>query len=278
VLHKYGRTTIFVQIRKNLLFMHSLRTSLLQADLVWEDPQANRYWYDQQLSRLAGQTDLVVLPEMFTTGFSMRPAALAEPMEGPTLAWMRQWAARLDAALTGSLIIAEGLHYYNRLLWVQPDGSYEYYDKRHCFSLAGEHEHYQAGERRLVVSYRGWRIMPLICYDLRFPVWSRNDLDYDLLIYVANFPDRRGHAWRSLLTARAIENQAYVLAVNRVGMDGHDLYHAGDSSVIDYEGRLLHRISHQAGVLTASLVREELLQFRQRFNFLADRDYFSLHP
>lgn len=256
--------------------MDKLRISLLQADLAWEDPAANLALFDRELAPLAGQTDLVILPEMFTTGFSMRPQALAEPPGGPAQQWMAGWAARLDAAITGSLIIAENGRYYNRLVWMFPDGQSLSYDKRHCFTLAGEHEHYTPGAGRLLVEYRGWRILPLICYDLRFPVWSRNDLDYHLLIYVANFPDRRGHAWRSLLTARAIENQCYLAAVNRVGADGGGIYHAGDSSVIDYAGELLHRASHLPATFTTTLDPAPLLDFRRRFNFLADRDNFCL--
>lgn len=257
--------------------MDTLCISLLQADLVWENPAANLAFFEQELDRLAGHTDLVLLPEMFSTGFSMRPQALAEPLHGPAQQWMQQQAARLDAAVVGSLIITEGGHYYNRLVWMMPDGQALYYDKRHCFSLAGEHEHYTAGKDRLLVHYRGWRILPLICYDLRFPVWSRNDLDYQLLLYVANFPDRRGHAWRSLLTARAIENQAYLAAVNRVGYDGNGVYHAGDSAVIDYAGQLIQRASHQAATFTVALDPQPLLAFRASFNFLADRDAFTLN-
>lgn len=253
-----------------------LRVSLIQQDLVWEDAAANRARFEEVIAPLAGHTDLVLLPEMFTTGFSMNAPALAEPLEGPTLAWMRRWSADLRAALAGSVIIRAGEHYYNRLLWVTPDGDLGHYDKRHCFTLAGEHRVYTAGRERVVLEWRGWRIFPQICYDLRFPVWSRNDLDYHLLLYVANFPARRAHAWRSLLPARAIENQCYVAAVNRVGQDGLGADYAGDSAIYDYAGRALATLGDQSAVVTLTLDLRELLKFRESYAFLADRDAFQL--
>lgn len=255
---------------------NTLRISLLQPDLHWEDPAANRRWLEEQFGPLAGRTDLVVMPEMFTTGFTMQAAAHAEPARGTTFEWMRQWAERLQAALTGSIIVEEDGRYFNRLIWMEPDGTCHTYDKRHLFTLAGEHEHYSPGRERLIVNYRGWRILPLICYDLRFPVWSRNRDDYDMLIYVANFPALRQHAWRSLLTARAIENQAFTVAVNRVGRDANDYDHAGDSGIIDYQGQWRVKLHGHPAVHTQTIALEEQQAFRRRFAFLADRDEFSL--
>ena len=256
--------------------MEQLRITTIQAALHWEDPAANRRDFARKIAPLQGQTDLIVLPEMFTTGFTMAAERLAEPMEGPTLAWMREQAAASGAVLTGSLIVREGAGCYNRLVWMRPDGSYHCYDKRHLFTLAGEQHHYQPGRRRLVVTWRDWKVLPLICYDLRFPVWSRNTDDYDLLLYVANWPERRGHAWRSLLTARAIENQVYTVGLNRVGTDGNDVYYAGDSMIVDYGGALRYRIAHAEDVCTIALSREAQQRFRHKLAFLPDRDRFKL--
>lgn len=255
---------------------NSLRVSLVQRDLVWEDKAANLARFEQAITPLAGQTDLVLLPEMFTTGFSMEAASLAEPMDGPTLQWLRHWSAELGAVLAGSVIISEAGRYYNRLLWVTPDGEVSRYDKRHCFTLAGEDRVYTAGRERVLLEWRGWRIFPLICYDLRFPVWSRNDLDYHLLLYVASFPERRAHAWRSLLPARAIENQCYVAAVNRVGRDGLDIGYSGDSAIYDMEGKPLVTLGDREAVITLTLDLQALLKFRESYAFLADRDAFHL--
>ncbi|MEO1624345.1 MAG: amidohydrolase [Bacteroidota bacterium] len=249
-----------------------LRISLIQSPLHWEQPAANRALFDQKLAGLKGQTDLVVLPEMFTTGFSMNAVDMAENMEGPSLEWMHRQARELEAVVTGSLIIEDKGQYYNRLLWVQPDGRQHTYDKRHLFTLAGEHRHYSGGQERLIVEYKGWKICPLICYDLRFPVWSRNTVDYDLLIYVANFPAKRSLAWKTLLQARAIENLAYTIGVNRVGTDENDIYYSGDSSLIDYEGNILFQQADEEAIFTTSLSYQAQQSFRQRFNFLADRD------
>lgn len=207
----------------------------------------------------------------------MHPETLAEPTQGATLAWMMQHAANSNAVVTGSFIALEDNKHYNRLVWMQPDGVYFTYDKRHLFTLAGEHYHYTPGNNRLVVEWKGWKIMPLICYDLRFPVWSRNNVNYDLLIYVANFPERRNHAWKSLLVARAIENQTYTIGVNRVGADGNDIYHSGDSMLVDYQGFVLYQLAHHEGVFTTTLNRNLQLDFRKKFNFLADQDFFSIY-
>ena len=276
-----------------------MRLTIVQSSIQWEQPDANRLMFAQKLAALRGTTDLVVLPEMFSTGFSMNAAALAEPMYGPTGRWMRAQANDLNAVVTGSFICKEDGRHFNRLVWAYPDGRLETYDKKHLFGLSGEHEHYTPGRQRLVVEWLGWRICPLICYDLRFPVWSRNSSPtpdpspkgrgdethlqgsggglFDLLIYVANWPNRRAHHWRSLLTARAIENQCFVTGVNIVGKDGNGLEYAGDSAVIDFAGHPICQISGQEGVFTANLSLPDLKTYRQQLPFLQDADIFTLH-
>jgi predicted amidohydrolase len=253
-----------------------LRITTVQTDLYWEDKTANLDMLAQKMLHLAGMTDIIVLPEMFTTGFSMRPSVFAETMDGDTVAWMRQQAALLNADICGSLIIEHNGIYYNRLVWMHVDGRVETYDKRHLFGLADETAHYAAGSARLLVTCKGWKICPLICYDVRFPVWSSNTDGYDVLLYVANFPERRIQAWNGLLVARAIENQSYVVAVNRIGEDGNGIYHSGDSAFIDFEGNVLYRMSHEDDVKTHVLEYEELSLFRQKLPFLADKDVFML--
>ena len=253
-----------------------MNVSLIQTDLSWDNTQANLDNIERQLAQLSTYTDLVVLPEMFTSGFTMDPKKVAEEMDGPTLSWMKQQAARLEAAIAGSYIVHEGGAYYNRLVWVFPDGDYQIYDKRHLFTLASEDEHYTAGEERLIVAWRGWKVCPLICYDLRFPVWSRNNRQYDLLIYVANWPERRRHHWRSLLMARAIENQAYTIGLNRVGVDGKDIRYSGDSCVIDYAGEIRASLSIAPTTITLALDLETQQAYRKRYAFLADQDRFTI--
>lgn len=255
-----------------------MRLTIVQTALHWENPATNRAMLAEKLAPLAGQTDLVVLPEMFTTGFSMHAAALAEDMTGPTIHWLREQAARLGAAVVGSFICRENDRYYNRLVFMRPDGQADCYDKRHLFSLAGEHETYTPSSERLVTEWLGWRICPLICYDLRFPVWSRQDKTepYDLLLYVANWPARRGHHWRSLLPARAIENQCYVGAVNIVGADGNGYEYQGDSGIWDHTGMALCQISGAAGVYTGTLDLEAMRQYRRQLPFLEDADAFQI--
>ncbi len=255
----------------------TLTITLLQEALHWENRTANITLFTKKIAALP-PTDLVILPEMFSTGFSMNAEALAEPAEdSPTLRWMQKQAQEHQIALTGSLIIKESNQYYNRLYWVTPDGAVQQYDKKHCFSLAKEHEYYTAGNSRLTVEYKGWRIAPFICYDLRFPVWNRNVAPYyDLAIYVANWPAVRAQHWRSLLTARAIENQAYVAAVNVVGKDGKGFEYAGDSSVIDPLGTLMAHQAQHSAALTVVLSKEHLQAVRTRFPFLADQGAFEL--
>ncbi len=254
----------------------TLTVSLLQADLIWESPAANRSQFEGWLAELPANVDIVVLPEMFTTGFSMSADAPAETTPGPTFRWMQAWAERLDAVLCGSIIATDGTHRYNRLIWMPPDGQASFYDKRHLFTLAGEEKRYRAGQERLLVEWRGWKIMPLICYDLRFPVWSRNDLAYDLLLYVANFPDKRGHAWRTLLQARAIENQCYTIGLNRVGTDASGIYYAGDSCIQDYTGHPIAHLPAKPMHQTSQLDYQAQQVFRQKLAFLKDQDRFDI--
>jgi predicted amidohydrolase len=257
--------------------MRDLRVTLVQSMLQWEDAAANRARFAARLEHLAGATDLIVLPEMFTTGFSMHAAALAEPPEGPTLAWMRAQAARCDAALYGSIIVEEQGKRYNRGLFVRPDGSVSHYDKRHLFRMAGEHGPYTAGRERVVAHWRGWRILLLVCYDLRFPVFSRSRGDYDLVLYVANWPEPRRMAWRQLLVARAIENQACVVGVNRVGMDGKGIHYSGDSLAVDATGHVLAdpEPSREA-VVTVAFDGAALVAYREKFPVALDADDFEL--
>ncbi len=259
-----------------------LKVSLVQTPLHWENPEENYRHLSDLIRPLAGKTDLVVLPEMFTTGFSMDSARLAEPLNGPTLGWMVQTAQDLDAVVTGSIIVEEGGNYFNRLIWMQPDGHFQTYDKRHLFRMAEEDAHFEGGTAQLVVEWRGWRICPLICYDLRFPVWSRNRYEngaaaYDVLIYVANWPAARRTAWQTLLRARAHENQVYVLGVNRVGEDGKGIAYAGDSAVISPKGAdLMEFETNETGVKTAVLSAEALNDFRVKFPVGLDADDFTL--
>ncbi len=262
-----------------------MRISIVQSSLHWENPEANREMFAQKLAPLCGHTDLVVLPEMFTTGFSMNTQLLAEPMDGKTLNWLKEMSGNLNAAVTGSFICTAGGYFYNRLIFMRPDGSFDFYDKKHLFSLANENEHYAAGKKRLSVEWLGWRICPLICYDLRFPAWSRNTLGsivtgltpyYDLLIYVANWPNRRAHHWRSLMTARAIENQSFVVGVNIAGFDGNGFEYTGDSAIVDYSGQPLVQISDgKEDILTLEISLEALHAYREQLPFLQDGDLFE---
>ncbi len=257
--------------------MERLKLALVQANLVWENAELNRQKMEQLLTGLSSDVDIVVLPEMFTTGFSMSPGRLAEPMDGLSVTWMRNLAAKLQAVVTGSLIIEDGGQFYNRLIWMKPDGQFQHYDKRHLFTLAGEEKVYTAGQEQLLIQHQGWTIMPLICYDLRFPVWSRNQFQYDLLLYVANFPDKRGLAWRTLLQARAIENQSYTIGLNRVGLDGNGIYYAGDSTLVSYDGSILAHLPAREWVQEVEIYKEPQERFRSKLAFLPDQDRFQIH-
>lgn len=256
----------------------SLRLSVIQSHITWEDRSENLAYYGELLRRVSGKTDLAVLPEMFTTGFSMRVNDLADTNEGETIASVKKWAAAYDMAIVGSFIAAENGKFYNRAFFVTPEGDTHYYDKRHLFSMAGEDKFFDAGDKLLIVNYRGWKICPLICYDLRFPVWSRNvDNEYDLLIYVANWPEARKRAWKSLLQARAIENMAYVCGVNRVGTDGRSFTYIGESLVFTPKGKkLINAGTKEEVTRTCKLKKANLESLRTKFPVWKDADRFSI--
>jgi omega-amidase len=258
--------------------MAGFSVTLIQQPLVWHDPEANRARFAGLLEPLAGRTDLIVLPETFTTGFSMDVERLGEPAGGPTCDWLLERAARLDAAITGSVITVAAGRYYNRLLWATPAGELRHYDKRHLFRMGREHEHFTAGKAAASLAWRGFRICPLVCYDLRFPVFSRRrpELDYELLLYVANWPAPRGYAWQQLLRARAIENQAYVVGVNRVGPDGAGVDYSGGSAALDHLGRPLAELGAEPGLVTVALDVARLHAFREEFPAHLDADRFTL--
>jgi omega-amidase len=256
-----------------------LRITLVQQSLAWQNPAANREHFDALLAPLTSNTDLIVLPEMFPTGFSMDVEKLHEPVNGPTKGWLEAKARELNAAITGSLIVKDGDDYYNRLLWAAPTGEVFHYDKRHLFRMAKEHNHFTpGGSEALSVEWRGFKVCPLVCYDLRFPVYSRRRpaLEYDLLIYVASWPAARRQAWRALLKARAIENQAFVAGVNRIGQDGNGIGYSGDSVVHDYLGESLGELAGESAVTTVELDGEALHAFRERFPAHLDADRFTL--
>lgn len=264
--------------------MQDLRISLVQGATRWHDPAGNREYYGDLIKPLANITDLVILPETFTSGFSNDAIDKAEGMDGPTVAWIREQASSLNAVVTGSVQLRTNEGVFNRLLWATPDGELQYYDKRHLFRYAGEHKRYAAGEKRLTVEWKGWRINPLVCYDLRFPVYSRNrynverqdQLDFDLQIFVANWPAARAYAWKTLLRARAIENLCYVAAVNRIGVDGNGLEYSGDSAVIDFLGQPLIETTGEEGIVSSVISGAELTAHRERFPAMLDGDTFSL--
>ncbi len=257
--------------------MSDLIVTLIQAPLAWQQPEKNRRYFEAKIRALSEPTHLIVLPEMFTTGFTMQAAELAEPPDGATLRWMREMAHLKNCAITGSLIIEEDGKFYNRLYWAQSNGMMLHYDKRHLFRMVGEDSVYTAGKQPLTVEVNGWRIRPLICYDLRFPVWARNvDLDYDVLIYIANWPERRITHWRLLLQARAVENQGYVVGVNRIGKDGNGVNHTGDSLAADALGNILCDLHNREGVETVRLSRQALEYFRDKFPAWKDADRFKI--
>lgn len=260
--------------------MSILTLSLIQPDLVWEDKAANLQQLEAMINSIGQATEVIVLPEMFSTGFSMRPEVLAETMEGETVSWMKRISKQKAVVLTGSVIIEEGGKYFNRLIWMLPNGSYGTYDKRHLFAYGKEDQHFSAGNKRLIASVKGWKINLLVCYDLRFPVWARqqsqDEPEYDVLIYVANWPQRRSLAWKTLLPARAIENQCYSIGVNRVGVDGKHIDHAGDTIVIGPLGENILDAKNVAGVYTVTLDKEELSAARATFPFWKDADEFRM--
>lgn len=255
-----------------------LRISMIQSHIIWEDRSENLGYYGELLRRVSGKTDLAVLPETFTTGFSMNVEALADTMEGETVGAMKEWAARYRMAVTGSFIVKEEDRYYNRAVFVTPEGDCSYYDKRHLFRMAEEDQHFSAGDKQVIVSYKGWNICLLVCYDLRFPVWSRNvDNAYDLLIYMANWPEARKKVWKSLLQARAIENMSYVCGVNRVGVDGKGFRYRGDSMIYDPRGKKVADAGKREEVTrTCTLRKGELDEFRSKFPAWKDADLFTI--
>jgi predicted amidohydrolase len=253
-----------------------MKIAVIQIPLVWEDPQLNRAYIEHKIHTLEEGTDLIVLPEMFTTGFTIQPECVAETMQGDTVVWMQSLAKAKNCAITGSLVITEEAKYYNRLLFVFPSGAIQYYNKRHLFTLADEHEVYIAGTQKTIIEYKGWRICPFICYDLRFPVFSRNVENYDLLIYVASWPKTRIAAWDTLLKARAIENMSYTIGVNRLGVDGNNLEYVGHSQVVDYLGNSVIEPQIEEGVFIADLDKQVMLDTRKKSDFLKDKDQFEL--
>ncbi|TAH19863.1 MAG: amidohydrolase [Cytophagales bacterium] len=255
--------------------------TLLQTSLHWENVGANLAMLEEKIWQIDRQTDLIILPEMFTTGFTMNAKNLAEPMNLTTFKWLKQQAAQSKAVITGSYIVKENEQCFNRLIWMQPDGNFAYYDKRHLFRMANEHQHYTAGKNRLITTLNGWKFCPLICYDLRFPVWSRNvaengQMQYDCLIYTANFPQARANAWNTLLRARAIENLSYCIGVNRTGTDGNAVGYAGESAVIDMQGNELFYQKNESIIHTIALKYSTLQEFRQRFPAYLDADDFQI--
>ena len=257
--------------------MNTLKITTFQAYLFWENIEKNLQNLGLRLSSIREKTDLIILPEMFSTGFSMNAKKLAEDMDGSAVTWMLEQAKKFDCVITGSLIIKQGKKYYNRLIWMRPDGSHEYYDKRHLFSMGEEDQHYTPGNQKLFVELHGWKICPVICYDLRFPVWLRNtDEGYDILLIVANWPEKRSLHWRTLIPARAVENQAYVIGVNRVGHDGNEVYHSGDSMCIDPNGKVVYYKPNDEDLYTFSINKEDVENARASFPFLKDADLFKI--
>lgn len=265
--------------------MSSISISTIQTNLSWEDKASNLEMLASKIDQLPSETELLLLPEMFTTGFSMNTGFLAENMDGSTINWMKEISARKNIALAGSIIIKENDSFYNRLIYMLPNGNYGIYDKRHLFSFGEEDKYYTPGNKRLIASLKGWKINFQICYDLRFPVWARQQVgnesaeklhEYDLLIYVANWPERRIHAWKSLLVARAIENQCYVIGVNRVGVDGNNVEHNGNSMVVDPLGTILYTCEGKEDIHNFTLHKKDLEEVREKFRFLKDADSFNI--
>ncbi|MHC1706565.1 MAG: amidohydrolase [Bacteroidales bacterium] len=263
--------------------MQDLTISLVQVDLAWEDVTQNLLRFDACLEPLAGKQDLILLPEMFNTGFTVQPEKVAETPGGPTSQWLSNKARELNSIIAGTLIIKESGYYYNRCLWMRPDGSYESYDKRHLFRMGNEHLSFQPGRKRTIVDFKGWKIMLITCYDLRFPVWTMNNYkngsyEYDVLLCLANWPEVRSQVWKTLLSARAMENLAYVAGNNRIGADGKGLTHSGDSRMLDFKGNIMEEIpEHQEGIVTVTLSGKELIDFREKFNVGLDWDSFTLN-
>ena len=253
-----------------------MQVTLIQAPLIWENPKLNRDYFETKINEIASAVDLIVLPEMFTSGFTMSPENVAETMEGETITWLKGLAKARNCAITGSLVIVENGNFYNRLVFVFPSGEMQFYDKRHLFTLAGEDKVYTSGDQKIVVEYLGWKICPLICYDLRFPAFSRNSDDYDVLIYVASWPKIRTNAWDALLKARAIENMSYAIGVNRIGTDANGYEYIGHSQAVDFLGNYVLEPEESEGSFLVVLDKEKMLETRQKLGFLNDRDSFEI--
>ena len=255
-----------------------MKIAIIQSPLLWENPKSNRNYFREKINAITENIDLIMLPEMFTTGFTMNPNDVAETMQGETILWLKSLAKAKNSAITGSLIIKENNNFYNRLVFVFPSGEMQFYDKNHLFTLAGEDKAYAKGTQKLIVDYLGWKICPLVCYDLRFPVFARNVEDYDLLIYVANWPKTRINAWDILLKARAVENMCYTIGVNRIGFDATNFEYVGHSQTVDYLGNYILEPQETEGVFIVELNKEKLLETRNKLGFLNDRDSFELKP
>lgn len=253
-----------------------MRIALIQTDLFWQNASKNRENFDSKINEISSQVDLIVLPEMFSTGFTMDASEVAETMQGETIEWMKLKAKQKNAAITGSVVITENGKYYNRMFFVFPSGEIQYYDKRHSFSLAGEDKVYTRGDQKVIVNYLDWKICLQICYDLRFPVFVRNAENYDLILYVANWPKVRTNAWDALLKARAIENLSYVIGVNRIGNDAHDYEHIGHSQAIDFLGNYILEPQEKNGVFVVELDKNTMYETRKKLDFLSDRDQFEI--
>jgi len=262
--------------------MQDLKVAIIQADLLWEDIQGNLSKLDQTISQITDNVDIIILPEMFNTAFSMNTSVCAENVDSVSMQWLKDKAKQKDCIIVGSIIIKYEEAFYNRLIWMQANGDYKFYDKKHLFRFAGEHEVFTSGNIKLTTSLKGWNFRPLVCYDLRFPVWSKNTFinekfEYDCLIYIANWPEKRKNAWISLLIARAIENQAYVIGVNRVGTDGKGNLYSGDSMVIDPRGNIIKQIpSHKEAIEIISLSYSEMQSYRKQFPVSRDWDSFRI--
>ena len=253
-----------------------MKIAIIQSPLFWENPTENRSYFEEKINTITEKVDLIVLPEMFTTGFTMNPSSVAETMQGETIVWLQSLAKAKNSAITGSVVITEDGNYYNRLVFVFPSGEIQFYDKRHLFTLAGEDKVYTSGEEKLIVEYLGWKICPLVCYDLRFPVFARNTEEYDVLLYVANWPKVRTNAWDILLKARAVENMCYTIGANRIGSDNNNLEYIGHSQAVDFLGNYILEPQETEAVFFVLLNKEKLHETRQKLGFLNDKDAFEL--
>ena len=250
----------------------------IQTNLFWENPTKNIAAFEEKINGLTENTDLVVLPEMFTTGFTMNPKNSAEKIDGNTISWLQEIAVKKQLAITGSIVIQKKKKYYNQLVFVHPTGKVETYTKRHSFTLAGEDKVYTSGSEKLIVTYKGWKICPLICYDLRFPVWARNTENYDLLLFMANWPVKRIKAWDTLLKARSIENMCYTIGVNRTGLDANNYNYSGNSLITDYLGEEISNLpKNKVGIVSATISKKRQDTLREKLGFLNDMDSFSIY-